>query len=277
MPKAKLEENRDKRTLITGASAGIGAALAEEFAKHGHPLILVARRKEKLAELAERLSAKHGIAVTTISADLASAEAAATLFAETQARELRVDILVNNAGLLCEGEFTSLEHAPQEQLLQLNINALTALTHHYARAMQNSSPANKAAKQRGRIVNICSTSAFQPIPTLACYAASKAYVLSFSEALNTELSQHGITVTCICPGFTNTDMIQQEQRDKSMSLPFVKNLEASTVAAETYAACMTGQALKVNGLSNQALTTLSSLQPRWLQRLINKGLAKHGF
>ncbi len=253
--------------LITGASTGIGAALAREFASNGHDLILVARSLGKLQELADTLSAQHGIHAEVISQDLGAMDAAETLSAEVQRRGLTVDILVNNAGLLFEGQYWETPLASHQQLMQVNIGAVMALTHLFLPEM--------LARGQGRVLNLASTSAFQPVPYLASYAASKAFVLSFSEALAIELKGKGVTVTVLCPGFTETEMIAKAE-GKSMNVPLVRNMTAEEVAQEGYVACMTGRPMHVNGLANRALVTLGRLQPKVLQRWVIERVAKSG-
>lgn len=253
--------------LITGASTGIGAALAREFAGNGHDLILVARSLGKLQALADELSAQHGIRADVIAQDLSATDAAETLHAEVLRRGLTVGILVNNAGLLFEGPYEATALASHQQLLQVNIGAVVALTHHVLPGM--------IARGQGRVLNLASTSAFQPVPYLATYAASKAFVLSFSEALAIELKGRGVTVTALCPGFTETEMIAKAE-GKSMNVPLVRNMTAEEVAREGYAACMTGSPMHVNGLANRALVTLGRLQPRVLQRWVIERIAKAG-
>lgn len=253
--------------LITGASAGIGAALAREFAAHGHALILVARSAGKLQALADELSAQHGIRADIIAQDLAVPDAAAVVHAHVQQRGLAVDILVNNAGLLFEGPYWETPLASHQQLVQVNIGAVMALTHHFLPDM--------LARGQGRVLNLASTSAFQPVPYLATYAATKAFVLSFSEALGIELKGQGVTVTALCPGFTETEMIAKDG-GTSMSVPLVRNMTAEEVAQEGYAACMAGSPLHVNGLANRALVTLGRLQPRAWQRWVIERVAKAG-
>ncbi|MDP9142107.1 MAG: SDR family oxidoreductase [Pseudomonadota bacterium] len=253
--------------LITGASAGIGAALAREFAKNGHDVILVARSIGKLKKLSAELAKKYDVRAIALPSDLGVSGAAEALYSQISKRRSQVDYLVNNAGLLHEGSFWETPLAAHQQLLQLNIGALTALTHLFLPAM--------IERKRGRILNLASTSAFQPIPYLSTYAASKAFVLSFSEALNIELKGKGVKITALCPGFTETEMISKAS-GKSMSVPFVRNLTVEEVAREGYAACVAGKPLYINGASNRAMIALSSLQPRWSQRLITEIIAKKG-
>lgn len=254
--------------LITGASGGIGAELARQFAEHRHNLILVARNKKKLEALAAELIEKHGLKVEVIVQDLGAVGAAQAVFDEAQKRELEIDVLVNNAGILFDGPFIETSAADHAALVQLNITALTVLTHLCLPAMLE--------RRSGRIMNIASTSSFQPVPMLSTYAASKAYVLSFSEALAIELKGRGVTVTALCPGFTETDMIAKGDAP-SMSVPFVRNLSPQEVAKQGYKACRLGRPLHITGLGNKALIEFGRYQPRWLQRIASDIVAKKGF
>ncbi|AXQ28520.1 SDR family oxidoreductase [Solimonas sp. K1W22B-7] len=253
------------RTLITGASSGIGAEFARTFARHGHSLILVARRADKLEALAQGLRQQYGIAVEVIPQDLGQAGAAEQLHREVTQRGLAVDILVNNAGLLFRGTFPETRLAEQQALLQLNITVLTELTHLFLPAM--------VERGHGRVLNLASSAAFQPLPWTATYAASKAYVLSFSEALSIELKHRGVSVTALCPGFTETDMIAQ-QGAKTFKIPGVRNLTPAKVAEQGYAACMAGTPVYINGAVNRALVLMGQHLPRWLQRLSAEWFAR---
>ena len=254
-------------TLITGASGGIGEALAREFAAHGHDLILVARSADKLQAVADDLSGKHSIKCTVLTADLSDPTVAVELRDRLQAQGIKVGILVNNAGLLYEGAFQDIDAIDHHRLMQVNIGAVTAMCHSFLPAMLK--------RGAGRVMNLASTSSFQPVPYLASYGASKAYVLSFSEALNIELKGTGVTVTALCPGFTETDLIVKEDGG-AMKIPFVRNMTAVEVAAEGYAACMAGKPIFINGAANRALVEAGRHQPRWLQRLILDQVSKRG-
>lgn len=253
-------------TLVTGASGGIGEQLARVFARNGHSLILVARNVKKLQALADELSAAHSVECVAIGSDLSDAKAPQILFEETSRRGLDVDILINNAGLLYEGPLHANPLDSHLDLLQVNVTACTALTYLYLKPMLDAG--------RGRILNVASTSSFQPVPFLSTYAASKAYLLSFSEALWIETAGKGVTVTALCPGFTNTDMIAREDGKKSMSIPFVRNMEAIEVAEEAYAACMAGKAMIINGRMNQLVVEATRFQPRPLRRFLSGIIAK---
>jgi short-subunit dehydrogenase len=177
---------KEKTALITGASTGIGAAFATRLAAAGTHLILVARSEEKLRALASQLATQHHIRAEVIVADLSRVGAAHTVFEETQQRGLTVDILINNAGLGTYGPFETLDAEREQQLILLNIATLVDMTHHFLPLM--------AARRQGVIINVASLAAFQPIPYMAVYAASKAFVLSFSEALWGEYRTKGVRV-----------------------------------------------------------------------------------
>ncbi len=187
--------------LITGASSGIGRDLAREHARRGGRLILVARRGDRLETLAAELVDRHGIAVTVLPCDLAAPGAAAALHQEVAGRGLVVDQLINNAGFGGLGRFHEMDPQRQDAMVQLNVMALTQLTRAYLPEM--------IARGRGRVLNVASTAAFMPGPTQAVYFATKAYVLSFTEAVAVELEGTGVTMTALCPGATVTEFADQ--------------------------------------------------------------------
>src|SRR6516164_5578292 len=192
--------------LITGASGGIGNEFAKLFARHGHNLILVARSGDKLAQIAPELQV-HGVKVTYFALDLTAPTAAKSLFDQVQSAALSVDILVNNAGFGALGEFAQMSNEEILGQIQLNIIALTELTRLFLPAM--------IARRSGRIMNVASTAGFQPGPLMAVYYATKAYVISFSEAVANEVRDSGVTVTCFCPGPTHTGFAKRAGNDKS--------------------------------------------------------------
>ncbi len=187
---------RGKTVLITGASSGIGEVFAKEFAQQGATLILVARSEDKLQQLCQTLSQQHGIQAFAVPMDLTQPNAAQTLYQQTQANHWTVDILINNAGFATHGYFDSLSLSRQVDELTLNIVALVELSHLFMQGM--------VQRGSGAIINVSSTSAFQPVPYMAVYAATKAFVLSFSEALWEENRKRGIIVLALCPGATET-------------------------------------------------------------------------
>ncbi len=248
-------------TLITGASGGIGEELARVFAAKGHDLILAARREDRLQSLAEELGASRAIEVHVFPADLAVPDGAAKLHAAVTEAGHEVGVLVNNSGLLAEGKFFDISLEQHCQILDVNARALMQLTHLFGRDMRQ--------RKRGRILNVCSTSAFQPVPGLASYAATKAFVLSLSEALAIENAAHGVTVTALCPGFVQTDMTHRDDGGH-MNLPMVPLLTAAEVAEQGYRATIKGKTVYINGLGNRMVQTLTKHQPRWVWHRIGK-------
>jgi short-subunit dehydrogenase len=210
---AKQAGQSRKTALITGASSGIGEALAHGFAGAGFDVILVARSEATLKALSQALVAQHGHAAHVLPADLAKRDAAAQLLAAVERNGWTVDVLVNCAGVLEQGAFTSIAPAKHQQIIDLNISGLTAMLSAFVPGM--------VQRGSGRVLNVASVAAFQPIPTLASYAASKAYVLSLSESLAEELRGTGVTVTALCPGITATNMLTQAAgaNDKLNQLP----------------------------------------------------------
>ena len=184
-------------TLITGASAGIGAEFARQFAAKHHDLVLIARREQALTALADELRSTYGVSVTVIAEDLSRPESATELYSRTTDLGINVDVLVNNAGFGTHGGFADADADRLAQEIQLNCGTLVGLTARYLPAMRT--------RGRGTIINIASTAAFQPVPQMAVYGATKAFVLSFSEALWAEEKKHGIRVLAVCPGATATE------------------------------------------------------------------------
>ena len=252
---------RDRDTvLITGASSGIGLELARVFAEHSFDLVLVARRQRELEKLAEYCREKYAVAVDVIAMDLLEQDAPAKLVQQLVDSERPIDVLVNNAGLMDMGRFAEIELDRHERLLQLNVLVLTSLAHRLLPEM--------IRRGRGRILNVASTSSFQPVPSLALYAASKAFVLSLSESLCEELKETGVTVTALCPGITKTDMFDRahEEHDSVRSLPGFFLSDVEDVAREGFEACIAGRAVVVPGFPNQILASAVGLYPRWLVR-----------
>lgn len=249
------------RVLITGASAGIGAALAREFARNGHRLTLVARRRAKLAAVAAELEREHYVDVRTIVQDLAKPTGPAALVKAAQA-DGPIGILVNNAGVIDVGPFAASRTADLVNLVNLNVRALTELTSLLLPGM--------VKRGFGRVLNVASLAAFQAVPSMAAYAASKAYVLALSEALSEELKGSGVTVTALCPGITDTDMASEIQAGSPAAAALPKQLvsDPADVAAEGYKALMAGRPVLVPGLPNQITAAWSQVTPHWLTRYI---------
>lgn len=261
--------------LITGASSGIGLELAKVYAEAGCDLVLCARRKSRLEALAETLR-PLGRRVEVLAVDLGKRRAPAKLVARLAAMDIEVDVLVNNAGTAEHGAFASLDPDALDAMVAVNVRALTALTRHLLPGM--------LARGAGRILNIASVAAFQPVPALAAYAASKAYVLSFSEALSEELRGSGVTVTALCPGLTRTEMLSDlpdllrplvDAAGTAASgaglATFLRDAlvqDARAVALEGREASERGDAVRVTGWLNAWAAAWSEVQPRWLLRAL---------
>lgn len=193
-------------TLITGASSGIGEAFARALATRGHNLLLVARSEDKLITLCSELGRIRSIHCQYVALDLLKPEAPARLFEETEKRGLDIDLLINNAGFGSMGDFASLELERELNIIDLNVRSLVDMTHRFLQPMR--------ARKSGAIINVASTAGFQPVPYMATYSATKAFVLSFSEALWEENRAHGIEVMALCPGVTETGFFEASQMDK---------------------------------------------------------------
>jgi short-subunit dehydrogenase len=253
--------------LITGASYGIGTELAREFARNGHDLILAARSADKLEQLAEELSDDHGVLVSVRPADLSRPEAAEKLHNSLRREGFDVDILVNNAGVLEHGRFADMTPTDHRRMVELNVAGLTDMVAQFLPDMLE--------RGAGRIMNVASIGAFMPVPTLATYAATKAYVLSLSEALEVELRDSGVTVTALCPGFTRTPMVENAQdHSAGFRLPDMVVGDAAFVAREGYRGCMRGTTIVVPGRVNLASTLATRAAPKWLVRRLGDALGR---
>jgi uncharacterized protein len=250
--------------LITGASGGIGYELAKLFARDQHNLVLVARSADKLAQVAVELQS-HGITVKTISLDLAQPPAPKFLFDQLQRESLAVDILINNAGFGVFGEFARM---PEEEILgqiSLNIAALTELTRLFLPPM--------LARRCGRIMNVASVAGFQPGPLMAVYYATKAYVISFTEAIANELRNSGVTVTCFCPGATHTGFAKRAAIEKSRLFQ-IGAMSAEKVARDGYRAVMKGRGLSISGAHNRVIAESTRFAPRKMVTAISRWIAE---
>lgn len=248
-------------TLITGASSGIGEAMARQLAAEQQPLVLVARRADKLEALANELKQAHGLRVEVLAADLEVPGAAAKLVATVEALGLSVDTLINNAGFGINAEFAEMDAERVSAMLQLNVLALTELAHTVLPGMKS--------RLRGRILNVASVAAFQPCPRFAVYGASKAYVLSFTEALAAEVAKDGIKVTAVCPGATRTEFHDVAGNYGVLATQLMDSAE--DVARSGLSALNRGQRTIVTGIINKPLPFLVRLTPRrmvvWLAGL----------
>ncbi|MED1795612.1 SDR family NAD(P)-dependent oxidoreductase [Brevibacillus nitrificans] len=240
--------------LLTGASSGIGWELAQLFAQDGYSLIVVARRADKLQELKSKCEA-YGVDVHVIAKDLAQPHQVEELYEEVTRQQLAVDILVNNAGFGSYGLFQDSKEQEDLEMIQVNITALTRLTRLFLPEM--------VARRRGRILNVASIAGFLSGPLMAVYYATKAYVLSFSEALENELRGSGVTVTALCPGATATGF---EERASLQDSRLFRGgvMDVKTVARIGYQGLMQGQTLVIPGWKNRLLTFSVRLAPRKL-------------
>ncbi len=238
-------------TLITGASAGIGAALAHEFAAHGHELVLVARREQALGALADAIAAKGANRPTVLRADLARADAVQGIAEALDQRGLEPDVVVNNAGFGLLGAADELDRAEQLAMVDLNVRVLTDLSLAFIDSLK---------RRRGGILNVASIAAFLPGPGMAVYYASKAYVLSFSEALHRELKPKGVRVTVLCPGPVPTGF-QARAGMSDDALPRILTRSAEQVARDGYRGLVQGRRVVVPGSANRVVTTAVRFTP----------------
>jgi short-subunit dehydrogenase len=250
-----------KTALVTGASSGIGVELARIHAEHGGDLIVVARRQERLESLKTELEKAHGVAVHVLPRDLSRSEAPQQVYDEVRSRGLRVDYLMNNAGFGHRGFFHELDWAMNEAMIEVNIVALAALTRLFLPQM--------IERGGGRILNVGSMAGFLPGPLHAVYYASKAFVISFSEALANELAGTGVRVTVLCPGPTETEFFQRAQMQ---DLGFLtKTPSARKIAEVGYKAMLAGKTVVVPGLLNKLMIhALLRLSPRGLTTRISR-------
>jgi short-subunit dehydrogenase len=254
--------------LITGASGGIGYELAKLCARDGRNLVLVARSAEKLNQVAAELQSQFRIPVKMVPLDLATATAPKFLFDQLQRESVAVDILINNAGYGAYGDFAAM---PEDEILgqiHLNISALTHLTKLFLPPM--------LARHNGKIMNVASTAAFQPGPLMAVYYASKAYVLSFSEAIANEVARTapGVTVTCFCPGATDTGFAKRAGTETSRLFKQVGAMDAATVARDGYRGLMAGKTVVISGTRNWLVAESVRFAPRKLVTAISRWIAE---
>jgi hypothetical protein len=246
--------SNQQTALITGASGGIGNELAKLFARDHFNLVLVARNGEKLAQFADELQRQFGITAKTIAIDLAATSAPQSVFDQLKKEAIMVDILVNNAGYGNFGEFATMPLEDAVGQINLNITALTALTRLFVPAM--------VERRSGRIMNVASTAGFQPGPLMAVYYATKAYVISFTEALANELKRSGVTVTCFCPGATETGFAARAGNDKTRLFQKFGPMNVKTVAAQGYRGLMKGKTLVIAGTKNWLIAESVRFAPR---------------
>jgi uncharacterized protein len=245
--------NQRKTALVTGASSGIGAALTRLLAADGYNLVVVARSRKTLETLAEELTRTFGVQVVVLAQDLSLPHAPEEIVAALEQASIQVDVLINNAGFATYGLFAETSVAAELEMMQLNMVSLTHLTKLLLPGM--------LARRAGKILNVASTAAFQPGPLMAVYYATKAYVLSFSEALANELRSSGVTVTALCPGPTRSGFQQRAQMEDSR-LVSGQIMDADTVARVGYQGLISGRTLVIPGFQNRALAFAVRLLPR---------------
>ena len=240
--------------LITGASSGIGLEFAKIFAAANNNLVLVARRGGKLIELAEELQKKHRISVRVIGADLSKMAEVQKVFDTCKAYEIQIDYLVNNAGFGDFGFFIESDWYKTEQMLDLNIKSLTKMCHLFIPGM--------VKRNSGKVLNVASTAAFQPGPTMAAYYASKSYVLLLSEAIYNELQGTGVHITCLCPGATESGFQSVANMQESALVKGKKLPTAKEVAAFGYKAMMKNKLTVIHGVKNFIMANAVRFAPR---------------
>ena len=251
---SRTRTGQGQTALVTGASAGIGVDLAECFAQDGYNVILAARNESALRDVAERLTRTYGITATPIAVDLGAIGGGRRLADTIAQKGLAVDVLVNNAGYGHAGAFNGSDSATQLGMIDLNDRALVELTHIYWPGM--------LANRRGGVLNVASTAAFQPGPLMAIYYASKAFVLSFSEALWEEARDTGVKVSCLCPGPTVSKFRERAGTNKVRLSRASTPMPSMTVARMGYEAWQANRRVEVTGLRNRVTASLVSFLPR---------------
>lgn len=240
-------------TLITGASSGIGEVFARKLAARGHNLLLVARSEDKLITLCNELGRIKNTHAQCVALDLSKLEAPARLFEETQKRDMEIDFLINNAGFGSMGEFAKLDLERELGMIDLNVRSLVELTHRFLVPMRE--------RKSGSIINVASTAGFQPVPYMATYAATKAFVLSFSEALWEENRLHGVKIMALCPGVTETNFFEAAKIQK----PPARVVQTPEDVVETaLRALARGKSSVISGWSNFMMVESERLVPRSL-------------
>ena len=252
--------------LITGASGGIGYELAKLFARDHYDLVLVARSGPKLAQFADELRSQHGINVKTIASDLTLPNAPQALYEDVRRGGIHIDVLVNNAGYGLMGNFAELPLMDDIGMIQLNVTALTVLTKLFLQPMLE--------RRSGRILNVASTAGFQAGPLMAVYYATKSYVILFSEGIASELEGTGVTVTCLCPGATETGFASRAGNDKTVLFKKVKPMNAVTVAGDGYRGMLAGKTLVISGFRNWLVAESVRFAPRKLVTSISKNILR---
>lgn len=250
--------------LVTGASSGIGRELSRVLAAEGHDLVLVARSESALREVADELASRHGVAAHPVAMDLVETDAPDRLAGAVEELEVDIGILINNAGFGLHGSFLETDPAVEREMIELNATAPTLLTKRFAKPM--------VARGSGRILNVASTSAFQPGPRMAVYFATKAYVVSFSIAVAVELEGTGVTVTTLCPGPTRTGFAEGAGAERSRLFAGERGMDASRVARVAYEGMMRGKGMVVPGGWNKILAFATRFVPRTAAARLARGM-----
>jgi hypothetical protein len=252
-------------TLITGASRGIGYEMARILASHGNNLLLVSRNENELKDIASNFNKDFGVDVYTYAIDLSEANAANILFEHSQRMGYQIDMLINNAGYGMFGDHVDIDIQSIRQMLSINITTLTELCTLFGSEMKS--------RRFGRILNIASAAAYQPTPYLAAYGASKSFVLNFSEALCKELEDYNVTVSCLCPGSTDTNFFNDiDYKKLSIVNPLHKSrrLKSEKVAIAGVNLLLSGNMNRIVGVSNHLLAFTNRFSPRWLVATVSK-------
>lgn len=258
-----VESVHTKTALITGASAGIGKAFAHIFARNGYDLVLVARRRDKLEQLAEEIRRTHGQLAHVIVADLGEADAPQHIFDECQQKQIQVDALVNNAGYALNCEFLDATWDDHRAFIQVMMTSVVHLTHLFSPGMK--------MRGTGHIINLASVAAWLPQLKGNLYNGAKAFVLDFSQAIDLELKPHGVHCTALCPGFTFSEFHDVMGNRKTVSrLPRFLWMTADEVAQEGYDAVMEGRSVHVNGLVNKGVSQVMAMLPPRMKEFLSR-------
>jgi len=251
-----------KAALVTGASSGIGLELARCLAADGYDLVMVARRRDRLEDIGRELGQRYGVRWWALPADLSDSAAPIDILHQVESFGITVDILINNAGFGVLGPFATMDPDAASRMLQVNVTALTRLTRLFLPGMLD--------RRSGRILNVASTAGFVPGPLMAVYYASKAYVISFSEALGEELRGSGVTVTVLCPGPTRTEFQQVAGMESARLFRVPGVMDGAAVARQGYAGMMAGKRMVIPGALNRALPFAIRFSPRGLVARVAK-------
>jgi short-subunit dehydrogenase len=257
--------SKEKYALVTGASSGIGYELAKLFAQDGKNIVVVARSQDRLEKLKTEIENKHGTKAIVLVKDLSKPDAPQEIFSELEKKNINVDVLVNNAGFSVYGKFAGTDWAQEAEMLQVNITSLTHLTKLFLKKMLE----NKS----GKIMNVASGGAFAPVPLMSVYAATKAYVLHFSEALANEVTGTGVSVTCLCPGVTRSRFYERANAE-DIKMAKGKMMDSARAAKIGYAALKKGRVVTVAGISTNLICFAPRFAPRSLVTKISRSFTE---